>query len=207
MLSQFHAAVVVGTCLLSHSILAVSQPTSASPPAVIPQAPEKYTGVVVAASATHVSLKDKDGNIVSVVMTPGWTVVSTRAVDLGAIKLGDFIATANVNTDANSGRSTELRILEPGYRPEVGTHPLAQPNTSMTHGDVTKITRGDGALEIDVSYPGGSRHLTVAAGTKITGYNLHDRSLVDNGGVAVTAVTRKGADGISRAGRLVLADP
>jgi hypothetical protein len=62
------------------------------------------------------TLKDKDGRTLVVQMTPGWTVAVNRVGDAAAIKPGNFVATANTVVDAGTGKSTELRVLEPGYR-------------------------------------------------------------------------------------------
>ena len=76
----------------------------------------------MSASDGSVTLKDKEGKTVVIQMTAGWTVSIARMADAGGIKPGSFVATANALVDANSGKSTELRVLEPGYRPEEGTH-------------------------------------------------------------------------------------
>jgi len=54
-------------------------------------------------------------------MTAGWTASIPRVVDAATVKPGAFVATANAVIDPNSGKATELRVLEPGYRPEEGT--------------------------------------------------------------------------------------
>jgi hypothetical protein len=61
--------------------------------------------------------------------------------------------------DAHTGQSTELRIMEPGYRPEFGTHLMAQTGAAMTHGTVSSARQTAAGVELDVDYPGGSRHL------------------------------------------------
>jgi hypothetical protein len=192
-------AIIGITLVLSHGRPSLAQVQNAPP------APVKYTGLVMSVGNDSISLKDKDGKVITVAMTPGWTVVTPRTLDRGALKVGDFVASANVNIDASSGRSTELRVLEPGYKPEENTHPIGQPNTSMTHGTVTKVDRSADGVTLVVSYPSGSRRLAVAPDVKITGYDVKKRSdLVI--GTTVTAVARMGPDGVGRAARLVLGD-
>ena len=103
--------------------------------------PAGFNGSVVGYTDNSVTLKDKDGKDVTVAMTPGWFVSSPKKITADAVKTGDFVATANTNIDANTGKSTELRIMEPNYRPEEGTHLMGgRENVSMTHGTVKKLS-------------------------------------------------------------------
>ncbi len=174
----------------------------------VPQAPPAgFSGALVEYSDTSVTLRNKEGKVITVAMTPGWFVSSPRQLNSDAIKPGSFVATANTNIDANTGKSTELRIMEPNYRPEEGTHLMeGQPNTSMTHGTVKTATRSAAGVELDVVYPDGSRHLIVPTDVKVTGYDLYERSVLKQG-MNVGAVARKGPDGVLRAGRLTISPP
>jgi hypothetical protein len=93
--------------------------------------------------------------------------------------------------------------MEPGYRPEYGTHLMGQSGNAMTHGTVDAIKTTAEGVVLDVSYPDGSRHLVLPAGIKITKSDLQKRKVLKPG-TQVGAVARKGADGVLRAGRLTL---
>jgi len=82
---------------------------------------------------------------------------------------------------------------------------MPMPNTSITHGVVKASTKGPAGQELDIVYPGGSRHLTVPSDVKVTAYDLHDRGALKPG-VMVGGVTRKDPDGVARAGQVVLAN-
>ena len=168
-----------------------------------PPSPTPVSGTVVSFNDDSVTLKDKEGKTVVVQMTPGWTVSVLRVGDAGAIKPGNFVATANAAVDAGAGKSTELRVLEPGYRPEEGTHGVEGSANMMTHGTVASALRTSEGVELNVTYPGGSRRIIVPPGVTVTFSDLQDRSTLKPG-IAVSSVTRKGPDGIPRAGRLVL---
>jgi len=189
--------------LLSASLILLS---AASLAQQVPEAPVGYTGALVEYSDNSVTLKDKEGKVTHVAMLPGWTVSTAKQLSSAAIEPGSFVATANTNVDAHSGRSTELRIFEPGYKPEEGTHAMPRPNTSMTHGTVKSASKGASGVELEVIYPNGSRRIIVPPEVKVTGYDVHERSSL-RPGATVTAVTRKGSDGVPRAGRLVMANP
>jgi hypothetical protein len=168
--------------------------------------PHGFSGTFVSAAGDAVTLQDKDGKTFVVQMTPGWTVSVNRKVDVGAIKAGSFIASQNVPVDANMGSSTEVRIMEPGYRPEEGTHAVSATNSNMmTHGTVKSATKTADGVELEVTYPNGSRHLLVAASAPITLSDPLDHSVLKPG-VAVGGVTRPGPDGVERASRLQLSN-
>jgi hypothetical protein len=170
----------------------------------VQEGPVGFAGEVVKISVDSVTLKDKDGKDLVVAMTRGWTVSRPRTVDSGVIKKGDFIASANKVVNDKTGQSTEVRILEAGYRPENGTHLMTQAETAMTHGTVTSAGKTAAGVELDVSYPAGTRHLVVPADVKVTEFVLLSRDLLKPG-TKVSGVTRKDDKGVPRAGRLTLA--
>jgi hypothetical protein len=159
-------------------------------------------GAVVSTSDTSVTLKDKDGKEVVVAMKPGWVVVANRDVSSDTLKAGDFIGAGNTPVDDQNGIATEMRIYEPGNKPEEGTHPLAPGNPAMmTHGTVSKITKVDGARKVEVTYPGGSRTLTLADTVQVVASIPIGRERAAPGTV-LGAVTRQDKDGVWRAERL-----
>jgi hypothetical protein len=168
-----------------------------------PPPPTGFKGTIEAVSGDTVTLKDKDGRSFLVQMTPGWTVSVLRKADLAAITPGSFVATNNVAIDATSGRSTELRVLEPGYRPEEGTHQIQGQTNYMTHGTVKSVARSDEGAALEVTYTGGGRRIVVPPNVPVTVSDVRNRSVLKPG-TPVESVTRKGADGVPRAGRLVL---
>jgi hypothetical protein len=179
---------------------------AAPAPALRVQAPPTgFSGTLVTYTEDSVTLTGKDGKHVVVAMTPGWTVSKPRSLPAAVLKPGDFVASANQVVDEHTGQSTELRIMEPGYRPEYGTHLMAQTGSAMTHGTVDSAMQTSAGVELDVSYPGGARHLIVPHDMKITDYELLGRDVLKPG-TEVSAVARKGEDGVLRAGRLTLND-
>jgi hypothetical protein len=171
-----------------------------------PMPPHAFSGIMVSVDSDSVTLQNTDGKTLVVQMTAGWTVSVNRVVDADAIKPGNFVATTNTPVDANTGKSIELRILEPGYRPEEGTHAVSPTNSNMmTHGTVKSSTRTDAGVELEVVYPNGSRHIIVPPDVPVTFSDPLDRAELKPG-VAVGGVTRPGPDGVPRASRLQLSN-
>jgi hypothetical protein len=184
--------------------LALTLPAGAFAQALQVQAPPVgFSGALLKYSNDSVTLKDKDGKEVALAMTPGWTVSRPRTVPAVTIKAGDFIASANRPVNDHTGTSTEVRIMEPGYRPEFGTHLMAGADSAMTHGTVTRASRSAAGVELDVTYPDGSRHLLIPDDVKVTNFDLLERRALKPG-LQVGAVARRGDDGVLRAGRLTL---
>lgn len=187
------AALLAGVSLAS---------ASAQPPAA-PSGPVRITGVVTAATDDSVTVKADDGKVTVVPLAPAWTVVVARPVDIEAIKPGSFVATANANIDATSGKSIELRIFEPGNRGGEGSRPMNQPGVTMTNATVQTVTKGPGGRELDVTYPGGTRHIVVPPDVKVIGNFPTTRDRVKPG-ATVTLAAVKGEDGVARAARVTV---
>jgi hypothetical protein len=73
----------------------------------------------------------------------------------------------------------------------------------MTHGTVKSATKTADGVELEVTYPGGSRYLLVAPGVPVTVSDPLDHGALKPG-IAVGSVTRSSADGVERASRLQL---
>jgi urease gamma subunit len=187
--------------LMLVAVLAVA-PLAVHAQAKAVEHPQGHTGALVSYSDADVTVREKDGQTVVVAMTSGWTVATARAIRIDAIRPGDFVATINADIDAGSGRANELRLFEPGYRPELGTHAMPQPETSITHGTVSAVRKMATGLQLDVVYPEGSRLIQVPSTVKPIAYDLQARDFAQPG-MTVTAVTRRDADGVWRAGRIV----
>ena len=164
----------------------------------------RYAGTVTAVAADHLTIRDKDGRIADVPLARTWTAVATRPVDIEQIKPGSFVATANTNIDANTGKSIELRIFEPGNKGGEGSNPMAQPNTTMTNATVQTVTKGAQGRELVVAYPGGSRHIIVPPDVQVIGAFPIDRDSIKPG-EEISAFAVKGEDGVARAARVQVA--
>jgi hypothetical protein len=192
-------ALVLSAALLAAPVLALAQ-APAAPPAFI-----RAAGVVTAVGDDSVTLKAADGAVTVVPLARTWTVIATRPVDIDSIKPGSFVATANTNIDTASGKSIELRIFEPGSKLGEGSRPMAQPNTTMTNATVTTVTKGAGGRELDVAYPGGTRHIVVPPDVQVIGNFPVARDRVKPG-ANITVLLVKGDDGVARGTRVTVAE-
>jgi hypothetical protein len=188
---------ILAAGLAAAPALALAQP--AAPPAFT-----RYAGTVTAVAEDHLTIRAQNGQTVEASLSPTWTAVATRPVDIEAIKPGSFVATANTNIDANTGKSIELRIFEPGNKGGEGSRPMAQPNTTMTNATVQTVTKGAEGRELVVTYPGGERHIIVPPDVQVVGNFPIDRDSIKPGD-EVTAIAVKGDDGVARVNRVQVA--
>jgi hypothetical protein len=190
---------ILAAALAAAPALALAQPAGGAggpPPAFT-----RYAGTVTAVAADHLTIKQQDGKTAEVPLSPTWTAVATRPVDIESIKPGSFVATANTNIDANTGKSIELRIFEPGNKGGEGSRAMAQPNTTMTNATVQTVTKGAQGRELVVYYPGGTRHIIVPPDVQVIGNFPIDRDSLKPGD-EISALGVKGDDGVARATRV-----
>lgn len=192
---------ILAAGLAAAPALALAQPAAApgAPPAFT-----RYAGTVTAVAADHLTIKDKDGKTSDVPLARTWTAVGTRPVDIDTIKPGSFVATANTDIDANTGKSIELRVFEPGNKGGEGSRPMTQPKTTMTNATVQTVTKGAQGRELVVAYPGGTRHIIVPPDVQVIGNFPVDRDSIKPGD-EVVALATKGDDGVARANRVQVA--
>ena len=180
---------------------ALAAPALAQAPAGAPPAFTRYAGTVTVVASDHLTIKAQDGQTTEVPLARTWTAVATRPVDIEQIKPGSFVATANTNIDASTGKSIELRVFEPGNKGGEGSRPMQQPNTTMTNATVQTVTKGAQGRELVVAYPGGTRHIIVPPDVQVIGNFPIDRDSIKPGD-AISAFGVKGADGVARATRV-----
>lgn len=205
MICRFGAALLLAS--LAASTFAQQPP--AAPPnegRKTQEPPRGVSGTVASVSDDVVVLKQKDGTSISVPMTRGWTVSMPRKSTIAEGRLGDFVGSASADLAADKGRANELRVFEPGYRPEYGTHSMAAPGVSMTHGFVFGMASAEGGTALDIAYPDGRRTILLPESMAVTVSDLLPRTVLAPG-TAVSGVTRAGPDGVRRASRLTLPNP
>ena len=189
------------------SLPAASQGVAASSAAAqpAPQATTRIAGTITALSNEALTLRDATGKEVKVGFAPDVAVLAARPISKDDIKPGDFVASANLSETEGVGRSIEMRLFESGSRAGEGSRPMTQqgaaPNQVMTNATVTKVARTAAGLELDVQYPGGSRHLIVPPEVTIIGSYAVDPSTLKVG-MAVTLAATRGRDQTLRATRI-----
>lgn len=186
------------TAILAMSLSGFPAAVSAADPAPAP-APARPTfirGVVKSLDGDVLTVATREGGTAVVKLTTGWTVTEVKPVSPEAIQAGSFIGTTEVDRPDGSGVSLEVHVFPPGVKMGEGHYPWdLKPGSNMTNGTIDNVVTGVKGREVDVSFPGGHRHVAIPTDIPIVQFGLGDRALVKPGaGVFIGAF--KGADGV-----------
>jgi hypothetical protein len=155
--------------LITVAAFAASAALATAAVAQMPPGAQVYMGVLTAVSPDSVTIQLKDGATKVLPLAPSAMISRQKPVDIDTIKPGSYVATANTNLDANSGKSIELRTTDSGAGQPSFSGPMSEPNTTMTNGTVRTVTKGENGRELIVAYPGGARHIIVPPDVKVMG--------------------------------------
>lgn len=189
----FSAAVAAAFLCGGPAAAFAADPAPASAPAA---RPTFIRGTVKSFEGDVLTVATREGGTAVVKLTAGWTVTEVKPVSPKAIQPGSFIGTTEVDRPDGSGQSLEVHVFPPGVKMGEGHYPWdLQPGSNMTNGTIDNVVTGVKGREVDVSYPGGRRHVAIPANIPIVQFGLGDRTLVKPGaGVFIGAI--KGPDGI-----------
>jgi len=129
-----------------------------APRATMSEAPARVRGVVTALTDDSVSVKDRDGRIVTLKTEPGTLYADVVASSLDAIKVDDFIGTASKGPEGH-WTAVEIMIIPESLRagrdgyaawdplPDTsGKDDTGMTATTMTNGSVTDVSPSTTAL-------------------------------------------------------------
>jgi hypothetical protein len=178
------------------SLTAASQ-ALAQMSAAAPAGPTVVRGPITAMTDTQLTIKtDKGPQVVG--LAPNWSVAVMKPVAIDAIQPGSFIGTTEMpSKDGSTGKSLEVHVFPPGVKMGAGHYGWdLKPGSMMTNGDVATVVAGKkGSRELDVSYPTGTRHITVPAKVPVVQITPGKREMLKVG-TPVFMVVGKTANGL-----------
>jgi hypothetical protein len=180
------AAVVIA--VLTAPLLAQNPP--AGPPARIRGTVEKLDG-------NTLTVKSRDGQMLTVALAPNFTVSGVVAKSLVDIKPGDFIASTSLRGPDGKLKALEVHILPDSLRGVVAEAQLPWdlvPDSIMTNAILAQITSAPEGHVMKVTFKGEEAEVTIPPGIPIVGYVPADASLLKPG-AAIFIVAQKQADG------------
>ena len=169
-------------------------PATASAPAPAAR-PTLIRGKVTSLDGNVLTIATREGGVAVVKLTPDWSVTEVKPVSPDAIQKGSFIGTTEVDKPDGTGMSLEVHVFPPGVKMGEGHYPWdLKPGSNMTNGTIDNVVAGVSGRTVDVSYPGGVRHVEIPANIPIVQFGLGDKALLKPGaGVFIGAM--KTADG------------
>lgn len=146
------------------------------------QTPEVIRGKVVKATATELTVKPASGKPLTISLLPDWRVQVTKPISVEEIKPGSFIGTAEMPQADGTGRSLEVHVFPPGVKVGEGHYSWnLKKGSMMTNGTVGKVTTSAKGRQLELSYPNGTRKVTVPANVPVVLMTDGDRSQVKAG--------------------------
>jgi hypothetical protein len=180
------AAVVIA--VLTAPLLAQNPP--AGPPARIRGTVEKLDG-------NTLTVKSRDGQMLTVALAPNFTVSGVVAKSLVDIKPGDFIASTSLRGPDGKLKALEVHILPDSLRGVVAEAQLPWdlvPDSIMTNAILAQITSAPEGHVMKVTFKGEEAEVTIPPGIPIVGYVPADASLLKPG-ASIFIVAQKQPDG------------
>lgn len=170
---------------------------------VFAQAPEPVRGTIEKVDGPVLSIKEKDGSVVTVKLTDNAQVFAVVPATVADIKVGDFIGVGAMPQPDGSQKAIQVTILAPSQRGlGEGFRPWNRPGSTMTNGTVDTSVENVNGRMLTLKYKGGEQKIVIAEGATIRAYLPGDKSELKVGAhVAITRPT-KAPDGSLQAARI-----
>jgi hypothetical protein len=183
---------LAGAVLLAGA--AAAQPSG--PPPGPPPAFTQVRGTVLSLDGQKLTVATREGPTSAINLSADWSVNLLKNVDLGSIQPGSFIGTTEMEKPDGTGVSREVHVFPPGVKAGEGHYPWpgGGEGAMMTNGDVSGVVAGAGGRWVDITYPGGKRHVFVGPDTPIVAFSTGDRAAIKPG-VPVFVLAVKADDG------------
>ena len=158
--------------------------------------PTRIRGTVATLAGQTLTVKSRDGALVTVALAPNYTVRAVVKKSLADIKTGDYVASTSVRGSDGKLHAVELHIFPEAMRGTAeGQIPWdLVPESLMTNATVTGMVKGESATAVTVAYKGTSSEILVGSGVPVVGYAPADASLLVPG-AAVFVFAFKHPDG------------
>ena len=166
-------------------------------------APMRIRGTVEKLDGQTLSVKAREGPVVTVALAPKFSVATLVKKQVTDIKPGDYVASTGVKGPDGKLHAVEVRIFPESLR-GVAEGQFAwdlQPDSMMTNATVTGVASAAGGQALKVKFKDGESEYVVGPETPVLGYAPGDASLLKPG-AAVFLVAQKQPDGSLTASRI-----
>ena len=177
---------------------ALTAPTLAqAPPSATPSGTRmNVRGTVDKLDGQNLTVKARDGQSVTIVLAPNFTVRAVVSKSVADIKAGDFVASTSIKGPDGTLQAIELHILPANLRGKIDGQTPADlvPDSLMTNATVAQIVSAPQGQVMKVTYKGKEAEINVPPGIPVVGYVSGDAALLTPG-AAVVIFARKLPDG------------
>jgi hypothetical protein len=167
---------------------------------------QRIRGTIEKIDGDKLSVKQKDGAVVNVVLAGNVQVVGVAKATVADIKEGSYIGSGAMPQADGTQKAVEVHIFADvqrgtgdGHRPWDGAA-----NGTMTNGEAGTAVSGVDGPVITVKYKGGEKKIVVGPNTPIVKYIISDKSELKQGASISTNAVKK-PDGTFEAARIQVA--
>jgi len=165
--------------------------------------PTRIRGTVEKLDGQTLTVKSRDGQQLTIMLAPNFTVSGVVKKSLADIKAGDFVGAASTKGTDGKLHAIEVLIFPEALRGTgEGERPWdLVPDSLMTNATVAGIAGAAQGQDLKVTYKGGESEIIVAPSTPIVTFAPGDASLLKPG-AAIFTIALKNADGSLSAARV-----
>ena len=165
--------------------------------------PTRIRGTVDKLDGQNLTVKSRDGQVVTVALAPNVTVSTLVKKTMADVKTGDFVASTGIKGTDGKIHAIEVRIFPESLRGAgEGQYPWdLKPDSIMTNATVGTITQSPAGNTVKVTYKGTDSEYVIDPTTPIFANAAGDTSLLKPG-AAVFVIALKQEDGKLTSARL-----
>lgn len=147
------------------------------------QVPMRVRGTITAVDGNALSVKNRDGKDLKVVLTDKTAVAEGQALKLSDIKPGDGVGATTRPGPGGTLTALEVHVVPTGMPiPGEGHRPWdLEPGSMMTNARVTAVVQSTNGRELTLTYKDGAQKIVVPEGTPIVTAVPADRSALKPG--------------------------
>ncbi len=187
-------------------VLAVAAMTIIADAAWGQSAPLVARGAVTSLDGNTLVIKTDAGASQTITLSQTWSVSVLKPIAPSAIQPGSFIGTAEIPQADGTGKSVEVHVFPPGQKLGEGHYAWdLRPDSMMTNGTVGTVKDSVGGRQLEVTYPAGTRTVTVPGDAPVNLITPGTRDQIKPG-VQVFMTIRKAADGSLGASALMIGE-
>jgi hypothetical protein len=169
------------------------------------QAPPRVRGTIERATGQALTIKSREGQTVTVTLTPNFDVLAVSKASLGDIKSGSFVGTAVLRQPDGTFKAQEVMVFPEDMRDSSEGHFRwdLSPGSTMVNATVAAMVSGINGTALTLKHKDGEVKVVVPRDAPIVTLGPGDKSLlVPGAGVFVPA--SRAADGALSAGRVLV---
>lgn len=166
-----------------------SAPTAAATPT------QRLRATVESFDGTKLVVKERSGEVISLVLADTFGVSEVLPIELGAIQPNSYVGVASSPQPDGTLQALEVLVFPEAARGSgEGHYPWdLQPGSMMTNATVGDVASTPQGRTLKLRYKGGEQTVTVAANAPVVTFKPADRTLIVPGAkVLVTAQLRNG---------------